>query len=318
MAADPNDTQYELIAKALADGRVIPFLGAGASLCARPPGAAYKRGQFLPSGSELSEHLARQFAYPADESKDLLRVSQYAYVMMGSGPLYQELHDVLNADYPVTPLHGFLARVPAILRAKGYRPGNLFIITTNYDDLMERAFAAVSEPHDLVCYVADGENRGKFVHTPPDGPPQVIEKPNEYAALSLDRRSVILKIHGAVNRVNPEADSFVITEDHYIDYLTRTDIASLIPVTLTAKLRKSHFLFLGYSLADWNMRVILKRIWGNQQLTYKSWAIQRDPRALDREFWKSRNVEILDLDLGRFVSTVDARLQQHPAREAQP
>jgi hypothetical protein len=307
-----------LIAKALADGRVIPFLGAGASLCARPAGASYKRGQFLPSGAELTDHLARQFAYPAGEAKDLLRVSQYAYVMMGSGPLYQELHDVLDADYPVTPLHTFLARVPAALRAKGYRACNLLIITTNYDDLMERAFAAENEPHDLVCYVADGDNRGKFVHTAPGAPPQLIDKPNEYAAVSPDRRSVILKIHGAVNRANPDADSFVVTEDHYIDYLTRTDIASLIPVTLTARLRKSHFLFMGYSLADWNMRVILKRIWGNQQLTYKSWAIQKDPRSLDREFWKARNVEILDLDLGRFVANLDARLQRHPAREAPP
>lgn len=316
MVTDPYETHYELIAKAIADGRVIPFLGAGASLCARPPGSSYKHGQFLPSGAELTEHHAQQFAYPAGEAKDLLRVSQYAYVMMGSGPLYQELHDVLDADYPVTPLHSFLARVPATLRAKGYRACNLLIIT-NYDDLTERAFAAANEPHDLVCYVADGENRGKFVHTPPDGPPQLIERPNEYAALSLDRRSVILKIHGAVNRANPEADSFVVTEDHYIDYLTRTDIAGLIPVTLTAKLRKSHFLFMGYSLADWNMRVILKRIWGNQQLTYKSWAIQKDPRSLDREFWKSRNVEILDVDLGRFISSLDTRLQQQ-AREAKP
>ena len=48
-----------------------------------------------------------------------------------------------------------------------------------------------------------------------------------------------------------------------------------MPVTLAAKLRKSHFLFLGYGLRDWNMRVILHRIAGEQRLTYKSWAIQR-------------------------------------------
>jgi SIR2-like protein len=318
MAADPYDTHYGLIAKALADGRVIPFLGAGASLCGRPAGSAFKKGQYLPSGLELTEHLARQFAYPAGEAKDLLRVSQYAYVMLGSGPLYQELHDLLDEDYPVTPLHDFLARLPATLRARQYKSANLLIITTNYDDLMERAFAAAQEPFDLVCYVADGENRGKFIHTAPEGVAQLIEKPNEYGAPSLDRRSVVLKIHGAVNRANPEGDSFVITEDHYIDYLTRTDIASLIPVTLTAKLRKSHFLFMGYSLADWNMRVILKRIWGNQQLTYKSWAIQKNSRVLDQEFWKSRNVEILDVELAAFVASLDARLRQLPAPEAQP
>ena len=48
-------------------------------------------------------------------------------------------------------------------------------------------------------------------------------------------------------------------------------------MTLTAKLRKSHFLFLGYGLRDWNLRVILHRIAGEQRLNYKSWAIQRHP-----------------------------------------
>jgi hypothetical protein len=44
---------------------------------------------------------------------------------------------------------------------------------------------------------------------------------------------------------------------------------------LAVKLRKSHFLFLGYSLRDWNLRVIFHRILGAQRLKYKSWAIQQ-------------------------------------------
>ena len=108
---------------------------------------------------------------------------------------------------------------------------------------------------------------------------------------------MILKIHGAVDRVDSEwGDSYVITEDHYIDYLTRTDIAGLLPVTLGAKLRRSHFLFLGYSMRDWNLRVILHRIWGQQKLNYKSWAIQVDPEAIEREFWQKRGVDILDVE----------------------
>jgi hypothetical protein len=76
---------------------------------------------------------------------------------------------------------------------------------------------------------------------------------------------------------NPDGDgdSYVITEDHYIDYLTRTELEHLLPATILPTIRKSHFLFLGYGLRDWNMRVILHRIAGDQQLTYKSWAIQQ-------------------------------------------
>jgi hypothetical protein len=123
---------------------------------------------------------------------------------------------------------------------------------------------------------------------------------------------VILKIHGTTDRINTEGDSFVITEDHYIDYLTRTDISNLVPVTLAAKLRRSHFLFLGYSLRDWNLRVILHRIWGAQKLTYKSWAIQLDPEPIDREFWRKRDVDILNVRLEAYVAALSDRLQLLP------
>ena len=105
---------------------------------------------------------------------------------------------------------------------------------------------------------------------------------------------MILKIHGAIDRLHPERDSYVITEDNYIDYLTRTDVSTLMPVTLGAKLRHSHFLFLGYSMRDWNLRVMPHRIWAEQSRSYKSWAIQLDPNPIDEEFWHRRGVDVLD------------------------
>ena len=138
----------------------------------------------------------------------------------------------------------------------------------------------------------------------------VVERPNEYRALRLDERAVILKIHGAVDRTDADApwDSYVITEDHYIDYLARTDIANLVPVTLTAKLRRSHFLFLGYGLRDWNLRVILHRIWGEQKLKYKSWAVQLRPSRARPRVLGARGVEILDVPLDEYVAALDAAL----------
>ncbi|MCG8606934.1 SIR2 family protein, partial [bacterium] len=91
------------------------------------------------------------------------------------------------------------------------------------------------------------------------------------------------------------------TEDHYIDYLTRTDISNLMPVTIAAKLRKSNFLFLGYSLQDWNLRVILHRIWGERRLTYKSWTVQAEPDNLEKKFWMNRAVEIMDMKLEAYI-----------------
>jgi hypothetical protein len=309
---DSLDAHYKMVVKAITDGRVVPFFGAGVNLCGRPAETAWQLGQYLPSGGELAEHLAKEYGYPPSEVQDLVRVSQYVAVVVGSGPLYEELHSLLDADYRPTPLHQFFATLPAVLRQKGYpHPGQL-IVTTNYDDLMERAFQDAGQPFDLVSYMAEGEERGKFLHWPSEGEARLIEKPNEYRGLSLDQRPVILKIHGAVDRATGERDSYVITEDHYIDYLTRTDISNLVPVTLAAKLRRSHFLFLGYSLRDWNLRVILHRIWGEQKLTWKSWAIQLNPHPIDIEFWRKRDVDIFDVRLEEYMTALSERVQALP------
>lgn len=313
--SDPLQTHYSRVTQAIVDGRVVPLLGAGVNLCGRPDKTAWQRGQYLPSGYELAQYLAEKFSYPAEEVMDLVRVSQYASIMEGSGPLYEKLRDLFDADYPTTSLHQLLASIPGMLRSKGYTPRYQLIVTTNYDDVLERAFAAANEPYDLVSYVADGEKRGKFLHRLPDGQAKLIEIPNQYLDLSLDRRTVILKIHGAIDRMDAERDSFVITEDHYIDFLTRTDISNLLPITLAVELRKSHFLFLGYGLRDWNLRVILHRIWGEQKLTYKSWAVQLNPGPLDYEFWQKRGVEIFNVRLEEYVAALTTRIQQLPPKQ---
>ena len=118
---DSLDAHYKMVVKAITDGRVVPFFGAGVNLCGRPAEMAWQcGGQYLPSGGELAEYLAEEFGYPSSEVQDLVRVSQYVTVMIGSGPLYEELHSLLDADYRPTPLHQFFATLPAVLREKDY------------------------------------------------------------------------------------------------------------------------------------------------------------------------------------------------------
>jgi hypothetical protein len=184
----------------------------------------------------------------------------------------------------------------------------MLIVTTNYDDSLERAFADEDEPYDLVTYIAEGKNRGLFRHITADGAQTLIRVPNEYVGLRLGQRTVIAKIHGAVDRIH-RADSFVITEDHYIDYITRADVKGLFPVTLTTKLRTSHLLFLGYSLRDWNVRAMLYLLWREQEgKNFKHWAIQADPDPIDKAAWDERGVDILPVRVENFVAAVEQRL----------
>ena len=101
MNADDLELHYQTVINAFKDRRVIPFLGAGVNLCDRPLDSAWKPGDnFLPNGHELTEFLVTTFPYPPGQPQDLLRVSQFASVIPGSGPLYKALHGIFKAEYP--------------------------------------------------------------------------------------------------------------------------------------------------------------------------------------------------------------------------
>lgn len=322
---EQSDPHFTTITKCILDGNLVPFLGAGANLCGRPQNAAWQQGQYLPSGGELAALLAGNYAFPKrelkimcpkckeevrvlEEAQDLLRIAQYVANYSGLGQLYDDLHKIFDAEYPPTPLHRFLATLPKCLEEIGYPHPGLLMVTTNYDDTLERAFRDAKQPIDVVTYVAAGEHKGRFIHWPPEGEPKLITEPNAYTGL-LEQRPVILKIHGAVSRTNKKNDSYVIGEDDYIAYLSyTTDLANVLPSSLLAKLKESHLLFLGYSLSDWNLRVILHRIWSEQAFDYTSWAIQLNPQRVDQKLWSKRNVEILDVNLEDYVNELQARI----------
>jgi hypothetical protein len=194
----PDRRHYALVAELLASAEVVPFLGAGANLCDRPEEAHWELGHFVPSGRELASTLAQRSRYPA-EDLDLLRVSQYVDAILGEGQLYRYLHSVFDADYPPTSLHRFLARTPALLRER--RQPQLLVLTTNYDDLVERALADAGESFDVIWYEAKrGPLQGRFMHRDPSGGVDGIERPNKYTGLNLAERPVVLKLHGGVDR----------------------------------------------------------------------------------------------------------------------
>jgi hypothetical protein len=310
MVQSPDDGHYRLIAHRILDGAVVPFLGAGVNLCGRPDGVSWLRGRYLPSGEELAAYLAGENDYPYRDRTDLLRVSQYVDVMLGLSPLYKDLHYVFDADYEPTPVHRLLASLPSLIRGRPSDEPKSFplIVTTNYDVALEKAFKDAGEEYDLITYIADAPTPGRFLHISPDGVPRIIRRPNSYTQLRFSERPVIAKIHGSVNRGKRDGDSFVITESHYIDYLSRTDIAQLIPVYIAERLRQTHFLFLGYSLKDWNLRVILHRIFRDAPWGWNSWAVQLTADNIEEKSWRRRGVELLDARLEEYIARLSEAL----------
>jgi SIR2-like domain len=321
----PDVEHYTLVARAALDGEVIPFLGAGANLLDVPADSTGAARQRLPSGAELTALLADKILYPDPHPDDLLRVAQYVDALLGEGKLYKVLHEVFDHASSPNALHDLLATMPPLLRAHG-APQQL-IMTTNYDDTLERAFELHGEEYDVVWYEAKPRDQscGKFLHRAPGREPATITLPNDYRELSFGARPVILKLHGAVQRGMPALDSYVITENNYIDYLTQSDISREIPVVLREAMESSHFLFLGYSMRDWNLRVILKRIWGRRPLAFQSWAIQKpleDERQnrIEQRLWSERRdeIELYQVALDEYVAGLEEHIQLAASLDARP
>lgn len=286
--------------------RVIPFLGAGASLAGRPPTDDWKRDGLLPNGTELAEMLADEHEYPpGEDDRRLVRVAQFIDLKLGEQALFEDLRAAFTGVYSPTVVHRFLAEGCATARAAGGLNPWPMIITTNYDDALEAAFADVGEPYDVVTYFAEREAPGRFRHRLPDGRQKTIVRPNQYREFAQDERTVIVKLHGGIDREDADGDSFVITEDHYLSYLA-DDVTEGLPACLLKAMLRCHFLFLGYKLEDWNLRVFLFRIWARRRLDARSWAIQKDPNAIDRRFWESHDVKVVGEPLEAWVDAMRA------------
>jgi DNA-binding SARP family transcriptional activator len=290
---EAGDDRIGEVLRALLGSRLVPVLGPGPL-----PGT---------NGDDLAGRLAEVFDCPNEHRGDLTRVSQYVAVTQGVGPLYDALHSVFSEESEPGPVERFLARIAPVLRE--HELEQQLVVTTGYGRALERAFDEAGEEVDIVSYVAIGPDRGRFMHRRPDGSETVVAVPNTYAELSLDQHPIILKVHGDVD-VRPERgrESFVVSEDDYIAYLAQTDLANVVPVTLAAKLRRSHLLFFGYPVVEWSLRVFLHRVFGDQPISYRSWAVLPGAKPVQREFWRERGVDLYDATLGDYVAELERRL----------
>jgi hypothetical protein len=314
------------VADALARRRVVIFLGSDANLCGRPRGAEWLPGQTLPCGRELASALAREFRYPWPDHDDLVRVAQYVEVTRDAASLYEAVREQLGNTFAPTPLHLLLATVRRSLDAKGHAPEDpLVIISANYDDALESTFVRAGEPFELLSYSVELDERedpvrGAFRHRfGPDLRDEVIiDDPTAYVDIprhAADVRTVIVKIHGSPDLRHATPDRYLITEDQYVNYSAL--LPRLVPRGLNNLLSDAYFLFLGYSLCDWNLRVFVNTVWPPyKRRSRAAWVVPwRGPggtAAIDPKFWAGRKVDLPEVDLDRFVEDLGAAVEGFP------
>ena len=317
-APHPLEAHFQLLIDALLKGQLVVFTGLDINLYGRPTDQTWKRGQDLPGNDELAAHLAAKYKYHGSDKPDLAAISQYVAVKERKiAPLYEEISSIFSGLFEATPVHTLLARLPQLLmernalRAADPLLRRFLVVTSSYDDLLEREFSKTFESFHVVAYLATGKQRGKFQHCRFDRgraeQPTLIESPNDYRGFS-DQNPVIIKLPGTLDTVNFE-HRFAITEDHFFDYLTHKDLTELLPPQLTSKLKRSSHLFLGYSLRDWNSRALLYRIWDDQKPGYLSWLVHPHPQEADEQFGEACEIEVIEADWQDYISALRERIE---------
>jgi hypothetical protein len=329
VAAAPEPAHYEELANLLLEegSLVVPFLGPGTNSSDRTEPWRDANSTYLPDSEELATYLATGLGIRPDPAS-LALISQQLAVAKGPGDLYLALRRALPPHHSPGSVHRFLAVLPESLRSLGAPDRFQLIVTTNYDNALERAFEEAEEGYDLAVYIARGRDKGKFVHIPCDGKPQLVSDPNSYTGFPIDafgrvERTVIMKIHGCIDRAQgPFAlrDNYVITEDDYIDYMSDGEIESIVPQQLLGKLRDySHFLFLGHEMHHWSPRVFLIRVFGDRTQPNTSWAVEHEPNRLDQLFWQRRGIDLTAASLEEYVKELGEQLASVAAtRQPQP
>lgn len=226
-----TDEDWDLLLRRIANQRCTPFLGAGAGY------------GVLPLGGDIAIEWAKKYDYPMSDPTNLIAVSQFLALKYSDSMYPKELIVEMfkgskSPDFndPLEP-HRMLANL------------NLPVyVTTNYDDFMVQALTRHHrDPKRVLCQW----NRAARDYVK-DNPTVLEENPTYKPTVA---NPVVFHLHGYV----PVAESLVLTEDDYMDFLVNMSTErDLIPAPVARALTGTSLLFIGYKISDWNFRVLLR------------------------------------------------------------
>lgn len=205
-----------------------PFLGAGIS------------EPHVPLGTKLSARLAEEFGYPLTDVTNLPRVAQFIATTYGDSQFAKGKVADLILDCERRPPDFSNPAQPHRILAELGLP---MYLTTNYDRFMTTALETrVSEVTTLTC-------RWNYETRLAGGAPVVAPTPE---------RPLVFHLHGAASNVA----SMLLTEDDYVDFLmeAQADLGQVVPPPIQEALGTTSLLFVGYSLNDWNFRVLMRSV----------------------------------------------------------
>jgi hypothetical protein len=306
---------FGVMSDCLRERTVIPFLGSAASYV----GAAVNEA--IPSAANLSAYFAKKAVYPGPVSDPLTKISQYleegpadrSFILSKVKELFNDnIHDNYECSFSK-----FLTEIPPEVIPP-------LIVSTNYDSVVECALQNLGIPYISITHILRGSKyAGRLLCYSSIKDPiceDNIMTKSEVDEFWMEKTETnphiitIYKMHGSAKCCSFEQlDSIVLTENDYTDFMAQ-DLIRSIPTCIVDILRKNRLLFLGYSLSDWNFRVLLRKISNiqkNENISLKKhWAILLNTDDVETAFWDHRGVRVYCASLDEFLIDLRNNLKE--------
>jgi hypothetical protein len=258
------DTSWSLLLERISNGRCTPFLGAGACAPTLPLGSAV--AEELPK--RAAQMLKKACEYPfAAEKHDLTAVSQWLAVLFDPPWVKTQVSQIIRDSIEriglpkferADEIHGVLARFPLPI-----------YLTTNYDSFMFEALRWAAQ-HATRSNI---EPQAEYCRWHRNLRTDTIELP---AVRASNTAPLVYHLHGWLR----EPNTMVLTEEDYEDFIVELSVnKNLIPHQVMRAISDTALLFVGYSLRDWNLRVLLRAVVKSvdRNLRMKGVTVQLDP-----------------------------------------
>lgn len=262
----PKTPKLELpfvLTDAVRSGRVVIFLGAGAS-----KECLNDKGNRPPDGNQLRDSIGKKFFGKPMSNRSLMSVAEMA---IGSAEGTSVVFDHVSSMFD-----GFhTSEAHKSLSDFSWR----MIATTNYDTFVESAYGDVKRRRQaLIPFVKDDE-------------------PVEQRMMEALNPVTYLKLHGCLNHRLDKDIPLVLAWEQYTTYSqNRTRLFD----RLKSIAKESPIVFIGYSLADSHIRDLVNRIEPRSRPRW--YMVDPDAEAEDIKYWATRNVEVFVARFGEFMT----------------
>lgn len=248
-------------------GKVVLFLGAGASIGA----TSSIEPKTPPNGVALAKLLADKFLGGEATGKSLSVVAEYCNATADIRTVQRYIGEIFNRFEP-SDFHKKIASFKWVA-----------LVTTNYDQILEKAYASNTLRAQTPVPILRNTDRVDY-------------------ELREDKKVALLKLHGCVTMVDEDHIPMILTIDQYV---THRNGREKLFSRFSELAGEYTVLFVGYQLEDPNIRATLLSLDAPGMSRPRHYVLTPSASELDKKVWDAKKITTINGTFQQFIEAID-------------